>query len=246
MTKDLFRRQSDLYARYRPSYPAELIVYILSFVKEKNTAWDCATGNGQAAILLAPHFKKVFATDISASQIENAVKKENIEYRVGTAEASSFDENIFDLVTVAQAYHWIKWDLFRDEVNRVCKDGAVIAVWMYYEHTTGDKNVDEAVKDFYKNVTGPYWDKERKFVEEKYDSVAFDFELLPSKNFESVLKWKRDDLLGYVSSWSAVQKFIKVNGYSPVSLLEEEIKKFWNEDEMKTVIFPIYLRLGRI
>ncbi len=51
MAGDLFSTQSDLYAKYRPTYPVELIDYILSFVKEKNMVWDCATGNGQAAVL---------------------------------------------------------------------------------------------------------------------------------------------------------------------------------------------------
>jgi len=105
MAKDLFSTQSDLYAKYRPTYPKELYDHILSFVKEKNTAWDCATGNGQAAVVLADHFKKVVATDISSAQIDKAVIKENIEYLVCPAESNPFTDNTFDLVTVAQAYH---------------------------------------------------------------------------------------------------------------------------------------------
>ena len=77
MAKDLFSKQSDLYAKYRPTYPKELYDYIVSFVKEKDVAWDCATGNGQAAGVLANYFKKVIATDISAAQIERAIRKEN-------------------------------------------------------------------------------------------------------------------------------------------------------------------------
>src|SRR5688500_19033818 len=137
MAKDLFSKQSDLYARYRPAYPKELYDYILSFVKEKNTAWDCATGNGQAAVVLSEYFKKIIATDISATQIEKAIAKKNIEYRLCAAESTPFEENTFDLVTVAQAYHWLKWDEFRKEVTRVCKPEATIAVWVYYSHTTG-------------------------------------------------------------------------------------------------------------
>src|SRR6187431_1364690 len=157
MAKDLFSKQADLYARYRPTYPKELYDYILSFVKEKNVAWDCATGNGQAAVALSDHFKKVIATDISAAQIEKAKVKDNIEYLVCPAESPPFDENTFDLVTVAQAYHWIKWNEFKNEVFRVCKSGAIIAVWVYYNHTTGSKEVDDAIHDFYKNVTKSYW-----------------------------------------------------------------------------------------
>jgi len=246
MAKDLFSKQSDLYARYRPTYPKELYDYILSFVKEKNIAWDCATGNGQAAVVLADHFKKVMATDISAAQIEKATPKENIEYLVCPAESTPFEENTFDLVTVAQAYHWIKWGEFKKEVMRVCKPGAVVAVWVYYSHTTGDKKVDDAIHDFYENVTRSYWDYERKFVEEMYSTVEFDYELLPLKNFETILEWQREDLLGYIGSWSAIQKYIKINGHSPIPIIEEEIKKLWPEGEVKKVVFPIYLKLGRL
>ncbi len=246
MAKDLFSTQSDLYAKYRPTYPKELYEYILSFVKEKDIAWDCATGNGQAAVVLADYFKKVCATDISAAQIDKAAKKENIEYSVCPAEATSFEENTFDLVTVAQAYHWIKWGEFREEVFRVCKPGAVIAIWTYYRNITGDKKIDDAIYDFYENVTKPYWDYERKYVEEKYETVDFDYKSLPVKNFETTLEWQSEDMLGYVSSWSAIQKFIKANGYSPVSKLGEQLKNIWPKDEVKKIVFPIYLKLGRI
>ena len=246
MAKDLFSSRSDLYARYRPTYPKELFEYIVSFVQEKNNAWDSATGNGQAAVVLADHFKKVIATDISTAQIEKAVKKDNIEYSVCSAESTPFADNTFDLVTVAQAYHWIKWKEFKEEVTRVGKPNSVIAVWTYYNRITEDEKIDEAVQDFYDNVTKPYWDYERKYVEEKYSTVEFDYELLPVKEFETVLHWQREDLLGYVSSWSAIQKFIKQNGYSPVADLGKEINKLWPEGKVKKVMFPIYLKLGLI
>ena len=246
MAKDLFSKQADLYARYRPTYPKELYEYILSFVKEQNIAWDCATGNGQAAVVLADHFKKVIATDISAAQIEKAIKKDNIEYSVCPAESTPFKENTFDLVTVAQAYHWIRWDEFKKEVTRVCKSGAIIAVWTYNRNKIGDEKIDDAIYSFYQNVTQPYWDPERKYVEELYATVEFDYELLPVKQFETTLNWQREDMIGYTSSWSAIQKYIKVNGYSPISIIEEELNKFWPEGEKKKVSFPIYLKLGRV
>jgi len=246
MIKDLFSKQSDLYAKYRPTYPKELFDYVVSFVQSKDVAWDCATGNGQAASVLSGHFNKIIATDISAAQINKAVKKDNIEYFIYPAESTPFADNSFDLVTVAQAYHWIKWDQFKKEVVRVCKPNAVIAIWTYYNHTTGDYRIDAIVRDFNKHVTQPYWDHERKYVEEKYETVEFDYELLSVKDFESILHWKRDDLLGYVGSWSAIQKFIKTNGYSPLPQLEDELKNIWPDDEIKKVSFPIYLKLGRV
>src|SRR5450631_1709703 len=131
MAKDLFSNQAGDYARYRPSYPAALIEYIARFVSEKKLAWDCATGNGQAAVLLSDYFEKVIATDLSEKQLLQAAPKENIVYSAGKAEQTSFADNSFDLITIAQAYHWFQFSDFEKEATRVAKPGAVIAAWGY-------------------------------------------------------------------------------------------------------------------
>jgi len=53
--KDNFSAQAAAYAKYRPQYPESLFTYIIDFVKDKNTAWDCGTGNGQSAKELSKH-----------------------------------------------------------------------------------------------------------------------------------------------------------------------------------------------
>ena len=121
--KDNFLKQSATYSKYRPDYPKELYEFISSNVKKKQAAWDCGTGNGQAAKELAKIFEKVFATDISQQQIENAGQRENIFYSVEPAEQTTFSHNSFDLVTVAQALHWLRVDDFYTQVKRVAKCG---------------------------------------------------------------------------------------------------------------------------
>ena len=71
--KDNFSKQSDLYAKFRPGYPPELFEFLFSLVSDNKAAWDCGTGNGQVALQLSKYFDDVYATDISARQIENAV-----------------------------------------------------------------------------------------------------------------------------------------------------------------------------
>ena len=108
--KDNFSRQSDLYAKYRPTYPQELYDFILSKVENRNAVWDCGTGNGQTARELAKYFEKVFATDISEKQIDKADQATNIFYSVQPAEQTNFADNSFDLVTVSQALHWFNFE----------------------------------------------------------------------------------------------------------------------------------------
>lgn len=114
---DNFSRQSNSYKKFRPKYPKELYQVILSNSIERNECWDCGTGNGQVAIELSKYFKNVRATDISKNQIKLADSKSNIEYLIAKAEKTTFNENQFDLITVAQAIHWFDIKAFNSEVK---------------------------------------------------------------------------------------------------------------------------------
>lgn len=246
MAKDLFSAQADLYAKYRPTYPPELFEYILGFAQGKECAWDCATGNGQAAAVLAQHFQQVEATDLSEKQLQNAVQKENIRYQVSTAEQTPFADNSFDLITIATAYHWFNWEAFHREATRVGKNGCVVAAWSYHVFYSTDDNITRIIRHFYHNIIKKYWDAERKYVDDRYASVEFNFDPLPTKDFDLTLHWKKEDLLGYLSTWSAVQNYIKQHGHSPLQLIEEEVNAAWTSDETKEFHFPLFLRLGRV
>jgi ubiquinone/menaquinone biosynthesis C-methylase UbiE len=247
MAKDLFSNQAATYSKYRPSYPSALIEYITGFVKEKNTVWDCATGNGQAAVLLASHFKKVIATDTSEKQIGLAVQKENIVYSIAKAEQTDFADNSFDLITVAQAFHWFYFDAFEKEVKRVAKPESVIAVWGYNIPQCNNENLNILITHFYTDIVGKYWDAERKYVDESYQTVPFNFAELPSKTFSIKVQWDKNDLQGYFNSWSSVQHFIKANLYNPVDEIAAQVQTAWPPDKDKLLFtFPVFMRIGRI
>ena len=146
--KDNFSTQSDKYARFRPVYPDALYDYLLSIVPRRENAWDCGTGNGQVAQILAQSFENVFATDISRQQIENAVAHSKIEYSLQPAEKTSFPDNTFDLITVAQAIHWFDFDAFYIEVNRTIRQKGLLAV-MGYGLIKLTPSLDKVITAFY-------------------------------------------------------------------------------------------------
>ena len=246
MPKDRFSEQAENYALYRPVYPEELFTYIISFVKVKEIAWDCATGNGQSAVSLSRHFKKVFATDISQKQLQQATRKDNIEYIVCPAETTPFQENLFDLITISQAYHWLNWQQFHDEAIRVGKSNCVVAIWMYDLISSQQEDLNKLIQQFYKNITGPYWDAERRHIDDHYANVLFNFEPLPSKEFFIETRFTSQQLLGYFSTWSATQNFIKANGYSPIENIRDDLYKTWPGNETRSFLFPVILKLGKI
>ena len=246
MAKDLFSEQSNIYAQFRPGYPQELFNYVLSFVQERKYAWDCATGNGQAAAVLADHFEKVEASDISEAQVKNAIKKQNINYHVCPAEETPFADNSFDLITVAQAYHWLNWERFHSEATRVGKQNCIVAIWTYNLLICEDEKVNDVINYFYRNITAPYWEYERRYVDDGYSTVDFNFPHLPSKIFQATFSWTREQLKGFFLSWSAVRKYINEHQQNPVHIVEKDIDAVWASNEQKEIHFPIFLRIGRI
>ncbi len=243
--KDNFSKQADSYAKYRPTYPAELFDFLMSNVQERKMAWDCATGNGQSAKELARYFETVYATDISQKQLDNAHEAPNIFYSLQPAEQTDFPANSFDLVTVSQALHWFDFEKFYTEVKRVGSPGSLIACWMYGRRDISPAIDDIISKKLYKEILGDYWDQERKLVDDNYTTIPFPFVEIKSPGFEIRFEWSMAELEGYLNTWSALQKFISLNNYNPVDDLMKEIQTLWEGEKMK-VVFPIYMRMGRI
>jgi ubiquinone/menaquinone biosynthesis C-methylase UbiE len=242
--KDNFSKQSAIYAKYRPTYPPALYDFILTQVANKETAWDCGTGNGQAAKELSKKFNKVFATDISQKQIDNAGHSDNIFYSVQPAEKTDFTDNSFDLVTVAQALHWFRFDEFYKEVKRVTKHGGLFAGWTYSLLRISDE-INAPIEYHHYTTLRSYWDDERKYVDEEYRNIPFPFAKIDVPSFTIEYNWTMEELEGYLNTWSALQKFITKNNYNPVDELRRSIQAHWKQQQMK-VIFPVHLLLGRV
>lgn len=243
--KDLFSAQAELYARYRPGYAQELFDCILSFVRRNEAALDCATGNGQVARALSPHFQKVHAIDLSESQLRHAVRMHNIEYSVFRAEETPFDDHSFDLITVAQAYHWIDGVRFCREAARIGRPGAVVAIWGYDLSHSGSP-IDAIVRRWNFETLAPYWEAERQHVYSHYSNLPFDFERIPAPEFQIVVEWECEELVGHMRTWSALQNMIRQAGDDAFRKVVEEIESSWGSDGRKRFTFRIFLKLGKV
>ena len=242
--KDNFSHQSGEYVKYRPVYPAALYEFIMERVHTKERAWDCATGNGQAAKALAGYFSHVDASDISSRQIEHAVQAQNLTYSVQPADKTGYPENCFDLVTVAQALHWLPFDSFFEEVKRVAKPGAYLAAWMY-DLPDITRDIDAIVKVFYSETLHGCWDAERKHVDNHYRDIPWPFDEIVCPLFYMQSEMTADEFIGYVGTWSAIRNFIVRNNYNPTEALGKAILPYWAQEKM-TVRFPVYLRMGKV
>lgn len=242
-----FSRQAPDYAAYRPHYPRELFAYLASVVPAHALAWDCATGNGQAAVPLADHFARVVASDASASQLEHAVPHERVEYRVARADAGGLDAASADLVTVAQALHWFDLDAFFAEARRVLVPRGVLAVSSYGSATLDTLELTQIFSRFEWQTLGSYWPPRRRFVGDALRDLPFPFDELSPPHFPLEAQWNLEQLVGYARSWSATAQYVRQHGSDPTIALEEELRASWGAPAVHhTVRWPFVLRVGRV
>lgn len=241
--KDHFSDKSADYQSYRPHYPAELFSYLASLTPEKHLAWDCATGNGQAAIALADFFSCVIATDASESQIRNTTSHARIAYKNEPAENTSIKSVSVDLVTVAQALHWLDLERFAKEVTRVLKPDGVLAAWTYGLFSSLPP-LDNVIAQWYETTLGSYWPPERRLVETSYASIDMPMLPLETPTFHMTAEWDFSQLIGYLGTWSAVKRYEKVNGVSPIDSIAAQLGTLWGEPNHKRMIeWPLTLKV---
>ncbi|KTC74702.1 biotin biosynthesis protein BioC [Legionella birminghamensis] len=242
-----FDSNSEQYREYRPQYPDSLYTFLLEKTPQHNTVWDCATGNGQAALPWINRFKHIIATDISQSQLDQAFQSAAIEYRCCPAENSGIDAHSVDLITVAQALHWFNFDLFYEEVRRVAKPSAIFAAWCYSLGQI-NCNLDIIIKNLYENILGErYWAWQRKFIDEHYASIPFPFKKIETPLFFIEKEFDLAGFKGYLNTWSAVKEYQLKNKTNPVELISDELTLAWGApDQIRLMQWPVSLLAGHV
>ena len=243
--KDLFSERPDAYARYRPTYPAAVFEWVAAHAPGGKLAIDVGTGNGQAAVALAGHFERVLALDPSAAQLANTRAHPRVEYRQSRAERLAADDGCADAGFVAQALHWFQHDAFFREVRRVLVPGGLLAV-SCYELSVIAPEVDAAVMELYQGYLDAYWEPERKMVETRYRTIEFPFPEIDVPSFDMRASWSLDDLIGYLGTWSPLERFRAERGFDPLAAIVPKLREAWGDAAVRTVTWPLTVRAFRV
>ena len=240
--KDHFSERAAGYATSRPHYPPELAAWLAGAAPSVRAAWDAACGSGQLSTSLANHFENVIATDASAAQIEQATPHPRVVYRVERAERTATPDASMDLVTLAQAAHWVDLDTFYGEVRRVARPSAVVAL-IAYGKTQVEPAVDVVIEDFYGRELDAYWPPERRHIENGYRDLPFPFERIRSPILEMRHRWTADDLLGYIGTWSAVRAMEGEKGPAATERFGTALRAAWGNG-LRDVRWPLTVIAG--
>ncbi|MEB0260291.1 MULTISPECIES: class I SAM-dependent methyltransferase [unclassified Mucilaginibacter] len=246
MSAKTFSISSDKYAQSRPLYPETLFKWLAENSVANHSVWDCATGNGQAAIGLSHYFDNVYATDISEQQIENSIRSEKVIYSVSPVENSGFASNSFDLIVVAQALHWFNFPEYWMVVKRVSKPGALFSAWGY-DWAFSTPEIDELLIKPFREILLPFWNKRNSVLWRGYldEDIHFPFKRISMPSFEIYGQWPLQNLINYFKTWSAY-KLADADAIEQLDRLAGNIMKKFQPSDIIPVRMPLRSFAGLI
>lgn len=131
-----FSDRADDYARYRPSYPPDLLGFLRDkgMLQSSSVVADVGSGTGLLARLFVEGGQEVYAIEPNRDMRnagEHALKGQaNFHSVAGRAEDTMLPSGSVDMITAAQAFHWFDRCQARNEFGRILRPpGWVVLIW---------------------------------------------------------------------------------------------------------------------
>lgn len=240
----LFGARADAYASFRPGYPAELFAWLAEHSPGRQRALDIACGNGQASRPLLAHFAQVLACDASVEQLTAAQEPAGVQLFAADAEMLPLASASLDLIVVAQALHWFATPAFFAEAERLLRPGGLFCAWCYSLMRI-DSAVDALIDEFYGETLAGYWPSGRASVDAGYRDLPAPFPRLPVPPFAIEAAWDFEQLIGYLGTWSAVQRWEREQGGDPLAQLLPALRQAWGDSQRpRFVRWPLHFLAG--
>ena len=119
------------YEAARPSYPADAVALLQHElgVGPGARVCDLAAGTGKLTRLLVATGADVVAVEpVPGMREQLLATTPDVEALDGTAEAIPLPDGSVDVVTVAQAFHWFRFEEALAEISRVLRPGGALAI----------------------------------------------------------------------------------------------------------------------
>jgi SAM-dependent methyltransferase len=239
-----FQAGGQDYARFRPEYPPALAAFLAQAAPDTRLAVDVGCGTGQLTVQLGAHFDAVLGLDPSAGQIAHAPATERVRYAQAHAEHLPVPDRSASLVTAAQAAHWFDLPAFHAEVRRIARPGALLAL-ISYGVPKLDEELDACFLRFYREGIGRFWPPQRQLVDRGYADLDFPFAEFSPPAMAIRKTWSLGELIGYISTWSAVKHAMKEGHGQVIERFSTELAARWGDPETRRpVAWPVNMRTG--
>ena len=229
-----FDTVASTYEKLRPGYVTELYQTIFNYISidENSNVLEIGSGGGQATAPMLTTGCQLTAVEYGEhfSELLKEKFKEFIRFSVITDkfENVQFEDNVFDLVFSASAFHWVPEEIGYNKVRNILKSGGVFA--RFANHPYRDKGKPELSKEIDKIYDEYYYkfhNKKREALMEFTEKQAKDRAMIASKYGFTDIRYE----LFYRQRIFTAKEYIELLGtYSDHIAIEEQIRmKFFSK-----------------
>ena len=223
-----FDTVSSTYEKSRPGYVKELYQTLLDYIpiNENSNVVEVGSGGGQATAQILATGCQLTAVECG-KRFSELLKDKFNEYQkfsviTGKFEDTVFEDNTFDLVFSATAFHWVPEKIGYEKVFSMLKNGGAFA--RFANHPYRDKeNVElsQEIDKIYDLYYNKYYNKERETISGYTEQQAKEIAMIASKYGFSDIRYE----LFYRERVFSANEYIELLGtYSNHIAIEESIR----------------------
>lgn len=189
------------YDKIRPEYPLELFddIFKYSELTTRKSALEIGAGTGKATTPFLSAGYDVTAVEIGSNMANFLLKRFNGHKRfnvvVSSFEDAVLQENSYNLIYAATAFHWVDAEIGCPKALRLLKDGGTIALFRYNAiAANGDKLYDE-LQAIYEKYYYSYYISNFRPVKKSREDFEKKSEIYISYRFEDLKDYGFKDIL---------------------------------------------------
>lgn len=231
-----FDTVASTYEKLRPGYVKELYQTLFDYatVDEKSNVVEVGSGSGQATTPILKTGCRLTAVEYGkrfSDLLKNKFKEyPNFSVITGKFEDTEFEENAFDLVFSATAFHWVPEKTGYEKVFSMLKKGGVFA--RFANHPNRDKGnpaLSQEIDEIYDEYYNKYNNRKREVLAEYTEEQAKARAMLASKYGFTDIQYA----LFYRERVFSAKEYIELLGtYSDHIAIDETIRtKFFSKIE---------------
>lgn len=139
-TSDIWTGKASSYDQARPTPPPALLDLLTQLIDMPRPALvvDLGSGTGLSTAVWGERAGQVIGIEPNADMRKEAIHKiaghpyaDHIEYREGVAHQTGLPDGCADIVTAAQAFHWMEPTTTLAEIARILRPGGIFAAYDY-------------------------------------------------------------------------------------------------------------------
>jgi ubiquinone/menaquinone biosynthesis C-methylase UbiE len=222
-----FAKLVDSYAKYRRDYPEKSYKLIYNFCPSVEAiVLDIGCGTGIVTKHLSSYYKNITGTDREIAMTDFAKDdNKNLKFISAKAEELPFENESFDLVTVATAYHWFDFDLAGKEIFRVLKPSGKMCVFWRMDISKSRNYLPQfAYDNLIKLISIIPKASREPITEEIFTRVGFSNVKKEEFAFEDT--YTKEEILGYVQSHSTFNLLDDKQKEEYIRLNEEAVDQY--------------------